>query len=120
MRKQFALKKSMPYDKSELYAVYTYQHDGETVSGTIDGNDWGLVSGYPAIKVDALWATEGRVPVSVTIYTKEGNTRVSETWTYCIQSHIALKCTGDVANFTAQQNVLMALMNYYDACSAEY
>ena len=95
-----------------------YTASRETIEGRIDGADFALVSGYITIKVSALYATEGNTPVSLTVYSKADDSRLSETWTYSIESHVDLKVTGEPT--TTQQKVLVALMNYYNAVSAAY
>lgn len=112
---QFVTTLSSAYDVSNLEAHIDW--NGNTK--VIDGKDFvrnAAGTTYTVVFED-LCAFEGRTPVSVTIFDKTTGSAISETWTYSIESYVALRQSSTNTNLVTMLN---AMMNYYDAAATVY
>ena len=116
---QFVTSISAQYDPTALYAEVVWNHKGTETKKLIDGSRFvaNAAGTTHTIVFEDLCAYEGRVPVQVTIREKVSGKAISETWTYSIESYVALRQSNTNMNLV---NMLNAMMNFYDAAQRCY
>ena len=121
VKPQFGIQLPKNSDKANYYAMITYTDaTGTPVSTRVDGADFtDVTTRVKAIYVNGLRATEGKIPVNLTVYDASTDAAVSQTFTYSIQSRI-YAAQNNANTPVAQMNLLNALMNYYNAVEAAY
>lgn len=114
---QYVMKLASGVSADNIYAKAVYTHKGAETTVEIDGSQLVKQGSFYIAIVDSLWANEGRVPVSLTVYDKTTGEAISETWTFSIENYVASRQSSTNTNLV---NTLNALMNYYDAAAAYY
>ncbi len=116
---QFVAQISESYTAEDLYAVVSWERNGETMTKEIDGSSFVASSSgaYYTVVFEDLAANEGRTPVTVTIYEKSSKEAVSESWTFSIESYVASR---QASTNAAVVTVLNSMMNFYDSAAAYF
>lgn len=116
---QFILTPAEGFDPANVYAEVKWMDNGVESVKQIEGTSFvsNLAGTTYTVVFEDLRADEGRSLVDVTIRDKETNAAVSDTWTYSIESYVAMRQSSANTNLVTMLN---ALMNYYDAAEAYY
>ncbi|MDY2720447.1 MAG: InlB B-repeat-containing protein, partial [Candidatus Faecousia sp.] len=86
---QYVMKLASGVSADNIYAKAVYTHKGVETTVEIDGSQLVKQGSFYIAIVDSLWANEGRVPVSLTVYDKTTGEAISETWTFSIENYVA-------------------------------